>query len=895
MDTLTRQRVQQVHLSYLAMNDAVAETVATELIRSGIRTSRSAILSNTVSDDEKIATDIRDASAIILLCTNESLHDRRIRQELQLAWRFDRPIVPMLLEPLLFPDDVAYWLEGTQWIEAYDREDAWPEELLGALVAHGMRPDGVEGAGAALPHHRSTVFLPKTDIPAPAGRLVGREAELLELSRQLASHRLITITGPGGTGKTRLAIDLAQLVRPLFPDGVFFVELGTASGAAAVPEFIARKLRIGSFAGESFSTAVLTALRDRRLLLVLDNFEHVLPAAAFVSQILWDCADVSVLITSRASTGIAGGIEFELGPFDLPDNSAQLPLTELTKLAAIEFFVERAQAANPGFALTRENASDVAKLCAALDGLPLAMELMAGKAKVLTPAQMLQRFAGTAGILSVEGALDRPDRHRTLRKTIEWSVNLLSAEQRTAFAWLGVFSGGATLEAVESIFEQVASPDAPNVLDAVETLVQQHLLTHVERSDSEPRFRMLQSIRTFAAEALRAGDVAPAVYRAHAIYYLDLLVSAGQGLAGADQARWVALLDADYDNCRVAVEWAFANEPDPLLNAINGLWLYWAKHGGLYEGLAWIERLVSTISNAHLEVTSRLLNMMGNMALELGDFRRAETNFLQCRQLAQQLGARAREAAATLGLGRVAYSTGEYRRARQFHEDALATAREIDDEELVAVCLDNIGDTYSAEEAYDRATLLHQRALDIVQMMGDIGGIAYSYWRIAGIAYRTQDLANAEAYAAEALSMFDDVRDVVGASYAQLVLGRIEWARGKDSEARTLVRKAIDIRLRERLTLLIVEAIETIALEEQEAPVDTIATLMAFCAHQRSSASCPPLPADARSIADRLAQLRNTLDPESFNRLWMRGQQIGLDTGTRQAIALLNPIEIASE
>ncbi|MGD9711859.1 MAG: tetratricopeptide repeat protein [Thermomicrobiales bacterium] len=880
MDEALLNRNQRVHLTCLERESDFAAKLVETLADVGIEVTTTAVSDDFDQDESQISLDFRDAAALILLCTDTSLRDRRIRQHLHLAWRYDRPIIPVLVTPLLVPDEAAYWLEGSQWIEAFDRENDWQDDLFAALINLGLRPAGIDPARIRKAGRRASVNLPHTRVPSPSAKLVGRKEALAELERLLSQHKLVTVSGPGGAGKSRLAIEVARQVRPLFPDGVFFIELVVVRDSEMVPETVARSLGVEAYSAETMNDAILRGLADRRLMLVLDNFEQVMPAAPFVAQLLRHCPGVSVMITSRAPTGIAGEIVFDLGPLDLPDPSAdadQLPLNE-----SIQLFVERAHDANPSFELTPENAADVAALCIALDGLPLSLELVAGKSRVLTPAQMLERYTGSTNLLSVEGNVGGPDHQRSLRRTIEWSVELLSNDHRRVLGWLGVFAGGATFDAIESLFERLTFPNLPDALEAVDSLVQQHLLTRVERPRGEPRFGMLESIRVFAREALDNGDDAEEVRRAHATLYLDLLADAGSGLTGPDQASWLHRLSDDYDNCRAAVEWAFETEPQLLAGALTGLWHFWSKKGGLQEGVSWLDGLALDANDTHMAVTASLMNLLGNMAIELGDSNRARSCFSRCQELAQALDDPARQADAVLGLGLAERTAGDYTSARQHLELALSAARTLGPPEFAAVCLDCIADTWVAEGRYDTALPLHQEALDILARTGDTGAIAYSYYRLGLVAHRTQRGEAASEYLSHALSLFNDSNDVIGAAYAQLELSQVQWASGNRDGALGLLRQVIAVATRERLTLQIIETIERTVVAGYTGNDNwTAIVLLSLCNHQREILSCPAAPVEARELSKCLEAFKSSVGTVSFEAAWQKGQRIDLVVGAQ--------------
>ena len=601
-------------------------------------------------------------------------------------------------------------------------------------------------------------------------------------------------------------------------------------------------------------------------------------------------ATISVLVTSRTATDLPGEIEFELGPLELPAPNDSIRADELSGVAAIELFVERARAAHPGFALTDENAEAIATLCSLLDGIPLAIELMAGKARLLTPSQMLKRFATGSDLLSIEGTGGRPVRQRTLRDTIEWSVGLLPVEHRRALVWMGVFNGGATLESIETVFAGVELEELGiDAIAATESLVQQHLVARVDQVGAEPRFRMLESIRAYARESLDTLQEVEVVRQSHSTHYLALLQEADGGISGTGQAAWLNTIDAEYENCHSAMEWACGAQPQLMLGALNGLWTYWTRHGGIFQGLSWFERLARESGGGDPDVQSKLLNILGNMACDLGDLNLAESSFRTCLELAEKLDKPARQAVASIGLGHVCRYRGDYPIAREWYGNALATATALNDTELKAACLDSIGDTFVGEGNFEKALGLHREALAILREFQDPGMLAYSYCRLGDIAFQTHDVAGSRLLVLKAISLFDDAGDQVGKSYAQVLLSRVERAEGQLDLSRDLVLEALATLFNERMTLHFVETVEEILISEDFAgPTSTVVSLLAMCEQIRFGSASVPIPADAKQLARGKENLRVAMNNAEFETAWQSGLRLDFGAGVRLAVNLVD-------
>lgn len=614
--------------------------------------------------------------------------------------------------------------------------------------------------------------VPPHNLTIALSPLIGREKEIAEISELLRQPdaRLLTMTGIGGTGKTRLSQAVAQNMIGNFADGVYFIKLAAITNPELIASTIAQPLGVKETGGKSILEVLKDYLREKQMLLVLDNFEQVTNAAPIVAELLSAAPRLKILITSRTLLRLTTEREYDVPPLGLPIDDASLSIEELSNCEAVKLFVERARGAKPNFSLTKDNAGSVAGICARLDGLPLAIELAAARVKILSPPAILTKLENSLQLLT-GGASDLPARQQTMRGAVAWSYDLLSEDERRLFARLSVFVGGFTFEAAEAVGSwqlakgshkhsssgnnqsPTANRPALSVLDGITSLLDQSLVVSKEQPDGEMRFRMLEVVREYALETLNAGDEAGAVCRSHAAYFLALAEEAEKHLKGEESVKWLDLLEEEHDNLRAALRWALKNDAETAARLAAALRLFWLFHSHLEEGRKWLEAgLECTEDDFFSETRFNLLNLIGTFARFQGDYRGARKIYE--RQLAEAKEANDlwQIAEANSGLGSVAYQQGDFATARKFLGETLSVSRELNEKYGIAATLNSLGDIARTEGDNAAARLLFEESLEISRELGTKQFICAILANLGAVTFAESDYRAARRHFKEALT-----------------------------------------------------------------------------------------------------------------------------------------------
>ena len=578
------------------------------------------------------------------------------------------------------------------------------------------------------------------NLPLQLTTFVGREREITEISELLSSIRLVTLVGPGGCGKTRLAIEVGRQLLGEFEDGVHLVTLASLGDSSLVVSRIAQSVGLQESAGEAPFEGLANFLRDKNMLLILDNFEGVIGAAALISELLAECPDIKVLATTRASLRISSEHEFQVPPLELPELDYLPDIAELARHSAVELFVERAQAIKADFALTNANARIIAEICHRLDGLPLAIELAAVRVKLLPPAVLLDRLSSRLDLLT-GGPRDLPARQQTLRNAIDWDYTLLEPAEQTLFRRLAVCRGGLSLDAAAAV-AAAAGQVGIDLFDGLDSLVGKSLLRQMPSLENEPRFGMLQTIREYALDVLDGTDESDVTRQAHATFYLGLAEKASEQLRGPDQVRWLEALEFDHDNLQDALEWSKQNDDwGVLLRLTAAMSYFWSIRGYVSEGRMWTKIALERTKGVISLHRARVLAGGAMLARARVDYAEARRLLEECIEAQRQLGDEAGVAFSIKDLGNLEVDQGNIEGAEKLYSESLAEWRRLGEQEGIAQTLNNLGFIAQIQGDQAKAMKLLEESLVLFRQLRDKQGIARA---LMNIAVSTRELGDNE-------------------------------------------------------------------------------------------------------------------------------------------------------
>jgi len=733
--------------------------------------------------------------------------------------------------------------------------------------------DGVLNSGQTGLSADQKIAPKRIDLPNPRTSLIGREREVAEATELLRQPdiRLLTLTGAGGAGKTRLAIAVAHAIAQDFPGGVQFVGLASISQPDLVASALAKSLALQQVANRGLAQLLSEYLQDSGpFLFVLDNFEQVLPAATLLAEILAACPTLKLLVTSRAGLRLYGEQEFPVAPLE-PDS-------------AIQLFVQRATAVRPNFTMTAENTNVIGQICSRLDGLPLAIELAAARTKLLSPTAILERLGSRLQLLT-GGALDLPERQQTLRNTIDWSHELLNEPEQKLFRRFCVFTGGCTMEGAEAVCN-TGRDLGIDLFDGLSSLVDKNLIQRMDLPDAEPRFTMLETIREYARERLVECDEEGATRRAHAAYCLVLAEEGNPELSAAERRLWLARCDLEIDNFRSALDWLTAHqEVDWGFRLCMALFRFWDMREHLTEGRARLETILQIAGTGYAKQRARVCIFLGALSTSLGDYAAAQRFLQQSLTLYEELQDRWGIAASLNALGVSAYDSVQYDAAQSNLERSLEYWRELGNRLEIARCLHNLASLAKVQGDYARAQEALQEATEIFEEVRDRTGAAWSINQQGDIAREQGDLDRATAFYYRALMAFRESGDRWGYARSLTDLGQVYCEQSQHETAREAYREALEIFAELGHKRGVARALDGVAcLSAQRGNPARALKLAAAAQHLRDILGARPHPTEQSKLDQHLALAWKSLNDAEGKTAWNEGLAMSMEKAIQYSL-----------
>lgn len=746
------------------------------------------------------------------------------------------------------------------------------------------------------------------NLPTQLNRFVGRERQVAEVKALLTGAgrpgdpaRLFTLTGPGGAGKTRLSLQAAAEALEAFKDGAWFVELAPIDDPELVPQAIARVFGVSEGPGRPIREALKDYLREKELLLVLDNFEQVMPVASLVKELLTAGLRVKALVTSRELLRITGEREYPIPLMRIPDPQQLPPLDEMIQYEAVQLFIDRAQAVKADFAVNEENAPAVAEICCRLDGLPLAIELTAARVRLLTPQKMLSQLNNQLKFLT-SSMRDLPERQQTLRAAVDWSFDLLTPQEQTLFRRLAVFSGGATLEAIEAVCN---ADGAVDVFSGIESLVDKSLLQQRER-DGEPRFTMLGVIREYAQEKLaEAGELGSVNER-----MLDFYIPYGEKTdalfySGGDWG-WLEQVDTEIDNLRAVLDWGLEQDPYRAMTLASNLAGFWAYHGHLTEGRSRLEatwaRLVALpeaegdAGQSRQAALTHALNSMGLTALLQGDIHAARKTLEGSEERWRRSGDRRGLAMALALLGLVDFLLDDTQAAQVALDESIDIARALGNSNILCASLSYLGIViFRLSGDFSAARAAFEEGVRLSRELGDKQRLADTLLNYGRIAYLAGEYGIARRQFQESMTLFEEIANVQFMNMSRSGLAEVTWREGDTDRAISLYQETLIVwrglgnrgavaRILECLAFAIAQRARAGEGDQPVMDFSKAAQLLGAAETMRTDSDAPMTGDEHAEYEREVAALRGDMDKESFEESWETGRKLTLEQAIRAAL-----------
>lgn len=724
------------------------------------------------------------------------------------------------------------------------------------------------------------------NLPAQVSPLLGRESELEEVTALLRSpeKRLVTLTGPGGTGKTRLGLEACRYLLHEFPDGIFFVPLESITDPERIPNAIAQALGIREAGPSSIADTIQQELRGKKLLLFLDNFEQVVSGAPGLSKLLSAAQSVTILISSREILRIQGEQEFFVPPLPVPNPSSLPSLEALEKVPSIQLFVNRAKAVLPGFQLTKENADVISQICVRLEGLPLAIELAAARIRVFSPQALLERLRKRLPFLT-GSARDLPRRQQTMMNAIEWGYQLLSEQEKSLFSRISVFSGGFTLQTAE----KVTGEPEDRLVELLESLLEKSFI----KRDTEPaemRYSTLEILREYGFNQLQESGKLEQHLRNHAACFLSVVENASAEIAAGNE-EWLSRLEKEHDNIRVALGWSLhSGEAAIALRLAGSLWWFWYLHGHYTEGRKWIQTALD--SNASFTPIERGRALVGSGALAFlqCEYSHAEMLLNQSLELARTVNDRETSARALQFLGSVSRERGLYEAAVLRHQESLEHWTELNDTRGIARSLNYIGFAAWLQGDFPKAQAVCEESLRLFRQLKDQEGIAWALLNFAAVAHYQGRLPQAEEFCRQSLVSSRAVEYKEGLAWALNIFGINAVREGHWDRAHPLLKRSLELHwsLGDRWRAAsVLEALAATACGAAE--YVRAATLLSAAEALRQSMGTPLPPVEKSDRDAVLDAVERVLDPAEFSEAQSHGAAMPIDRVIAYVLALDDP------